>query len=166
MKYLGFAVLFIMTALPAMAAVSTKLESFNYWTAYTFQENGQSVCYVASKPISEKGDYTKRGEVMMFVTHRPAKGERNVVNIMAGYPYQDKSSVTVTIDGKEKFTLFTEGEMAWTPDQASDDKLVNAMKKGGKMDVVGFSRRGTQTTDTYSLSGISKALSRIDQACR
>ena len=40
------------------------------------------------------------------------------------------------------------------------------MQKGTRMTVVGKSRRGTVTTDTYSLSGISAALDAIAKECQ
>lgn len=46
-----------------------------------------------------------------------------------------------------------------------DRKLVKAMKAGSKMVVVGYSSRGTKTTDTYSLSGFTAAYNAISKAC-
>jgi hypothetical protein len=39
------------------------------------------------------------------------------------------------------------------------------MKKGKSMTVEGTSRRGTVSTDSYSLSGITAALDAITKAC-
>ena len=39
------------------------------------------------------------------------------------------------------------------------------MKKGNKMKVVGFSSRGTKTTDIYSLVGFSAAYTYISNLC-
>ena len=70
----------------------------------------------------------------------------------------------MNIDGKT-FKLFTRGDNAWAYDFAADRAIVAAMKAGQKMTVRGTSRRGTVTTDTYSLSGFSAALAAIDKAC-
>ena len=39
------------------------------------------------------------------------------------------------------------------------------MKKGRTMIVRGISRRGTTSTDTYSLKGVTAALQKIDALC-
>ncbi|MGB1026239.1 MAG: invasion associated locus B family protein, partial [Rhodospirillaceae bacterium] len=39
------------------------------------------------------------------------------------------------------------------------------MKRGRDMIVKGTSSRGTVTTDTYSLSGVTAAMNAIDKAC-
>ena len=44
--------------------------------------------------------------------------------------------------------------------------MIRAMKRGSKMTVVGTSSRGTKTTDTYSLSGFTKAKGVIDKNCK
>ena len=43
---------------------------------------------------------------------------------------------------------------------------VEAMKRGTEMVVRGISSRGTRTTDTYSLSGVTAAMNEIDKACK
>jgi hypothetical protein len=43
--------------------------------------------------------------------------------------------------------------------------FVAALKKGSKLVVHGTSSRGTKTTDTYSLSGVTAAMDAIDKAC-
>ena len=62
--------------------------------------------------------------------------------------------------------LFTNGDNAWAPDNATDKKLVETMKRGERMIVEGVSARGTKTKDTYSLSGFSSAYKAISQKCK
>ena len=54
---------------------------------------------------------------------------------------------------------------AWLPDSATEQKLIAAMRAGSTMTVKGTSKRGTNTTDKYSLSGAGAALDRINQEC-
>ena len=62
--------------------------------------------------------------------------------------------------------MFTDKDSAWieNPDQEND--LIEAMRKGTKMTVEGTSRRGTVTTDSYSLSGVTAALDAIAKECQ
>lgn len=134
------------------------------WTAYYFVENGQKVCYMTSTPITDAGNYTKRGDIAAFITHWPSKESKDVFSYVAGYPYKKNSDVNISIGGS-KFSLFTQGEMAWATDMDTDRRLINSIKKGSKMIVKGTSQRGTLTTDTYSLEGSTAAYNAITKAC-
>lgn len=151
---------------PALAqtAEPQSIGTFGNWQAVTFDEGGKKGCYITSKPTKEEGNYSQRGRVYVLVTHRPVDKSYDVVSFVAGYVYGDAGDVTVTIDQTE-FDLFTHEDSAWAPDAATDQGLVNAMKKGNGMVVRGKSSRGTPTTDTYSLSGFSKAYQAIAEAC-
>lgn len=83
---------------------------------------------------------------------------------MMGYPLQDNSKVNVVIDGRT-FVMFTKGNSAWVENAAEEPALVAAMKSGKAMSVNAKSRRGTETSYSYSLSGISAALKQIE-ACK
>lgn len=160
-----YAVTCLAAAVPALAAESRLLGAFDDWSAYQFAEKDGRVCYLYSVPQKSKGDYTKRGDTYIQVTHRVGERTRNVVSVTAGYPYKKDSEVTLTIDGK-KFSLFTDGDTAWAGDATADNTLVAAMQAGLKMIVVGTSSKGTLTTDSYSLSGFTAAHKAIDKACK
>jgi hypothetical protein len=81
-----------------------------------------------------------------------------------GYPFPAGNKVTVTI-GSDKFELFTKDEGAFVKKTEDEGRVIEAMKAGSAMKVQGRSARGTNTTDNYSLSGISDALERIAKEC-
>lgn len=134
------------------------------WMAYRFTENGNKVCYMASQPKTAKGNYSKRGDVFALITHRPAENTKNVFSYITGYTYKPDSEVTVTI-GSETFTLFTDSDRGWTPDDVTDQALTSALRKGSEMVVTGESSRGTKTTDTFSLKGTGAAYDAISKEC-
>jgi hypothetical protein len=140
------------------------LGEFGDWRAQTFTENGKPVCTAWSQPTNDEGDYSKRGAIYAYVTHRPAQKRLNEVQIVAGYRYKKGSEVHVRIGG-ETFKLFTRYDAAWARSPAVDRKLVGAMRRGNSMIVTGISGRGTDTTDTYSLKGITAAHDAINKAC-
>ncbi len=158
------AALFVVTS--AWAQQAPKLVGeFDDWSAYVFTEGADNkVCYMVSQPKSEEGNYTQRGDVFALITHRPAEDSLNVFSYIAGYSYKPESEVTVSI-GNQSFTLFTEGESAWTPDQVTDNKLADAIRRGNSVVVKGVSSRGTKTTDTFGLKGSSAAYKAISEAC-
>ncbi len=163
---ISLAALFGPTALhPVAQAQGIELVgTFGDWSAFQYSEDGNPTCYMSSEPSKASGDYTKRGDVFAFVTHRPAEKRIGEVSIVAGYPYQKDSAVEVAI-GKQTFELFTQDDGAWARDEARAKKLVQAMRKGNKMVVKGTSARGTLTTDTYSLRGFTKSYRAIGKAC-
>lgn len=151
-------------ATAASAQEPQRLERNGNWTAFVLKRGGGNVCYMASSPTKDEGDYKNRGEIFALVTNEPAANIRGEVSIVAGYTYRSDSRVTVQIGGAG-FDLFTSGDRAWTQGPEDDGPLVDAMIKGADMVVKGVSSRGTLTTDTYSLSGFTATKKAIDRAC-
>lgn len=148
----------------ASAAKPVLLGTYGDWAAYTFEENGNKVCYMASKPTKATGNYTKRGDIFALITHRPAEKSKNVFSYITGYTYKTNSDVTVMVDDK-RFTLFTHEDMAWTNTAKEDNALADALRKGSRMNIQGMSKRGTLTKDTISLRGSTAAHKAISSAC-
>lgn len=159
-----FCALAVLFAAGPAAAQAESLGVFGAWTVFAADVPGGKVCYMVAEPASAKGNYTRRGEVRAFVTHRPAAGARDVFSYETGYTYQEASKATVTIGGK-KFTLFTHENMAWADTTKDDAALARAIRAGSTMVVRGTSSRGTLTTDTFSLKGSSKAYKAMSDAC-
>lgn len=165
-KYVSFFLSAFLAFSVHAAGIPTEIGEYGDWVAYTYKEGKNTVCYMASAPKKDEGKYKSRGEIYAVVTHRPADKSYNVVNFVAGYSYKNNSKVIVKIGTTTFNNLFTNGDNAWAPDNATDKKLVEAMKRGQKMIVEGISSRGTKTKDTYSLSGFSGAYRAISAKCK
>jgi len=152
-----------------MAATAAKeptvLGEFNDWAAYAYKKDGGTVCYIVSQPKTSTPKGVKRDPVFFLVTHRTKDHVKDEVNTIIGYSFKKNSIAKVDIDGK-RFDLFTDNDGAWADSSAHDSQVVAAMKAGIKMKVTGTSDRGTVTVDTYSLSGVTAAMSKIDSACK
>lgn len=146
----------------APAVNGGQLGTFGDWEAYRDAREG--FCYAGSKPVKQEGRYTQRGDAFVLVTHRPKEKSFDVVSFDAGYVYKDGAEVTVLV-GPQSFTLFGQGEQAWARESNGDAQLVKAMRTGSTLVVKSTSSRGTATTDTYSLKGVSAALDAINKAC-
>ena len=165
---MGVAVSMVMLAgATAQAADPKRMLSEKNWEAFRVDDDQGRTCFISSLPTKSAGKYDpdNRGEARVFVSHGPGKAERNVVQFTAGYKHKKHSDVKVNIDGK-KFTLFTIEGRAYAESEEDDIAMIRAMKRGSKMTVVGTSSRGTKTTDTYSLSGFTKAKGVIDKNCK
>ena len=152
------------TAMPASAQELEFLGTFRDWHAFKFLENGNPVCYIATRPTREEGNYSRRGDVYLMVTHRPAENSRDVVSVITGYTYEPGSEVRAVI-ADQTFDLFTEDDTAWARDAETDNAIVQAMIRGVSLTVRGRSNRGTDTNDAYSLRGFTAARDEINEAC-
>lgn len=143
-----------------------RVGDFNAWSTYTTTEDGNRVCFIASSPTRSEGQYTRRGNVFSIVTLRPADDRDPEVSFIAGYTYQDDSTVEAVIDQEHSFALFTQEDAAWLPnEQGADRQMIDRLRAGLTMVVRGTSSRGTLTTDTYSLRGFMAAYDAMEQAC-
>ena len=112
------------------------------------------------KPVS-----VKRGDILMFVTFRPGQGDKGEISYTGGYPFAPGSTVRVDID-KKGFDLFSDGEWAWSSSKADDAALLAALKGGASAVVTAKSSKGTQTKDTFSLSGFTAAMAEAETRCK
>lgn len=172
-RFLAVGLLMIVTAGSAMAQPAaqgpkpTLIKQSSDWEAYTVDvAKGTKVCYVLSRPKQMlPGPDSRHGDVFFFISHRPKDGVRNEASLIVGYALKEGSEVTVDVDGN-KFGLFTKGDGAWVKDAADETRLLGALKSGKSMKVQATSSRGTNSTYTFSLSGVSAGIQAIDQACK
>ncbi len=141
------------------------IDVFDAWSAFSLKQEGKSVCYIGSEPIKSDGKYSKRGDVLFLVTHRPADKQTGVINFQAGYPFKAGTDVKLIL-GDTSYSLFTNGQDAWALDAKSDQAIVRALIKGAIMILKGTSTRGTKTTDTFSLKGFTAAYKAASKACK
>jgi Invasion associated locus B (IalB) protein len=161
-------VLAVLMATPAVG--QTRVDAKKDWSIFEAGEGAQKVCWIVSQPKSTsatRGGQTvevNRGDIFLMVAVRPADNVRNEVSFLAGYPFKEGSNVTVTV-GSNDYTLFTNGENAWTQSGAEDDQITAAFRAGSEARVVGESSRGTTTRDVFSLSGFTAALDSARERC-
>ncbi|MBO3762508.1 hypothetical protein J5J10_00415 [Ciceribacter sp. L1K23] len=145
----------------AIAQSPTRIEQFKAWGAYSYKANGGTVCYVLAVPTAKEPASVNHGDIFFIVSQRPGQNISYEPQAMMGYPLKEASKVNVSIDGKN-FVMFTKDTAAWVENAAEEPALVSAMKSGRSMSVKATSARGTATSYTYSLSGISAALQKIE----
>lgn len=141
-----------------------KLGTFKDWQAFTYKAPDSKVCFAFSEPKSSKSSReAKRGPIRFIVTNYPGRKVAGQISTIIGYPFKEGTQVKLEIDDKS-FTLFPVGDTAWA--EKDDAAIVEAMKAGTTLKVSGTSWKGTETTDSYSLAGISAAIDEIDSSCK
>ncbi len=154
----------VVAAGPAFAQEPDHLGTFTDWEAATYKAPDSKVCFAYSVPKKTKASRkVDRGEVRFIVTNYPGRKVKGQVSTIIGYPFKEGSAVKLKIDDTE-FDLYPVTDMAWAGD--NDKEIVDAMKNGKAMTLAGTSWKGTETTDSYSLDGISAAVKKIDEACK
>ena len=158
-------VLVLALAAPATAQEATNLGTFNDWTAWKGSDVNGEMCYISSTPQQTAPEGVNRSPIHFLVIHRKGLGTKNEVQTLIGYPFNTtNANASATIDGKS-YPMVTEGEAAWLASAGDEPGFVTALKGGAQLVVRGTSQRGTETTDTYSLSGVTAAMGEIDKAC-
>ncbi len=148
----------------APANAATLVKSFKDWSVFSHADKPKKICFAASQPKRTLPKGANRDAIYFYVSAWPDDGIKTEVSIRLGYPVRAKVPVRVTI-GKEQFSLFAKGDKAYVNDSTDELKLIDAMKKGSTMTVQATSQRGTRTSDSYSLRGISDALKGLQNSC-
>jgi hypothetical protein len=147
------------------ASATDLLGNYGAWDAYKSKEAPGVVCYVVAEPQAKEPASARRDPVFLVINTWPSKNVRQQPNIQIGYPFKDGSTAEVQI-GSDKFTFFTQGENAWLRTIDEETRFVASLRAGAEARIQGTSRRGTLTTDTYVLKGISAALDKAEEGCK
>ena len=149
------------------SASAVLLGQFGDWGAYKATPDGKPVCFALSKPTSAVTDPAGRNRdpSYAFVSTRPAEKVKNEVSVIVGYPQKPGHDASATI-GSASYVMYTQNDGAWVKNAAEEAQMVAAMRRGSELVIKSESTRGTKTTDTYSLKGISDALDKVAEECK
>jgi invasion protein IalB len=150
-------------------AQATLLGQYGDWGAYTASPGGQKVCFALSKPTASSDIPPNRRNaanvVYLFISTRPAEKVSNEISVLVtGYAFKPNSEASVAIGGTS-FAMYTQNDGAWVKNAADETKMLDTMRKSADVVIKATTSRGTQTTDTFSLKGISQAVDRASQEC-
>ncbi|MCZ2327947.1 invasion associated locus B family protein [Bartonella sp. F02] len=155
--FVAASMMILITAGAVQAQAPSRLHQFDAWGVYSYISPENTICYVLSLPLSSHPTTVNHGDNFFLVTKRSHSPISFEPQFLAGYKFKEGSTVTVTI-GKRDFEFFTKGSSAWLASPEVEKQFVAAMRSGLHMMVKAISKRGTHTTYTYSLKGISAAL--------
>ena len=135
-----------------------------------FVESNPKECWAVTAPketVNTKGGKVvsvRRGQILLFVFHRPGNDVKGQVAFTGGYPFAKDRPITLNIDGVD-FELSVDGEWAWPASEAEDAKITTSMKRGASAVVTAQSSRGTITEDSFSLLGFTAAMEDAERRC-
>lgn len=155
----------MLAAAPAFAfaagptALGPNAGQYGQWTAATYGQGSDKVCYAFTAPQSSTPAMQGRGKVMLTVSER--KSASNEVSVTSGYDYPKNAKVQLTV-GNSVFPLYTQRNVAF----AADGKgAVTAFRIANAAVVTSSGPQG-DVTDQFSLDGFSAAYHAIVAACR
>ena len=137
------------------------------WTVYVEEEPVQ--CWVVAEPAASENTRdgevvdVRRGTTVFFISFWPEQNRFGEVSFTGGYPF-DEGSVRIEVAGA-RFDMITEGEMAWAASPAADAQIITAMRNAETVAVIGRSTRGTDTLDTFDLTGFAAAIDDAQVRC-
>src|SRR5205807_8628361 len=148
-------------------AEPTLIGQFGTWGAYTATPKGKKVCCALAKPAPSKTTPPNRPRdpAYAFVSTRPAEKVSNEVSVKIGYALKPGSESTLEVGGAS-YAMYTQGDGLWIKNAAEEERMVDAMRKASDAVVKGVSAKGAETTDTFSLKGLSQALDKLAQDCK
>lgn len=149
----------------ALGAEAKNLGNFNYWSAWQSTDANGVICYVSSTPQKMLPTSVDHGQVNFLVINRKGLGTRNEVQSLMGYELRGDPAPVATVDGKS-YKMVIEGKAAWLASAADEPTFVASMKSGKELSVTATSKRGTNTSYSYSLSGVTAALKALDDKCK
>ncbi len=121
-------------------------------------------CFIGSSPISSDIPVGKKRGKTYVLVYRINRNPDAIVQIEAGYPYDQNKIVEVKID-KTLYKFSSEEETPETAWTDKDKEVIYAMKKGIELTIFGISSRGTKTIDTYTLNGFTSAYNKLINDC-
>ena len=141
-----------------------KLGKHKDWETYVINSASGKVCFAQSKPVLQAPKNNPR-EARLFISFRPGENIANEISITSGYDYNNKNSVTA-ISGKNKYKFdIIQESFAWITDSKFENRMIKTMKKGSRIMVKAHNKKGSQTTDHYSLLGFTKAYKATKANC-
>ena len=154
-------------AAPAGDSQPNLLGQYGDWGAYTASPGGKKVCFAIAKPASSvtTPPGRPRNPIFMFISTRPADKVTNEVSIIIGYPFKPGADASLEV-GSTAYGLYTQQDGGWIKNATEEAQAVDAMRGGQSAAVKGTSAKGTQSSDTFSLKGLSQALDRVAQDCK
>ncbi len=166
--------------------------TFGDWNVFVGEVGKGRICYTLAQPKSREPTSLKRDPGYAFISDRPAEGVRNEVSFIMGFDVSGGADAAesktdakpsekptksvaksktpaalapVALVDQAPFEMLTKGGNLWVKNAAREGALITEMRKGVKLVIKAASLRGHQSIDTYSLTGFSQAMDRLQKEC-
>lgn len=149
----------------AALAEPQALATFKDWSVFVHETGSDRVCFAAAEASDKSPKSVNHGDIFFLVATWKSGAAANQPSFRVGYNLQEAPAPTIRI-GNEKWDMYVSENESFIESAASEQSLVAAMRRGADMKISAMSSRGTATNYVVSLSGISAALDRAQDACK
>lgn len=172
------------------ASKPSLVATFGDWNVFVGEVGKGRICYTLAQPKSRVPAGLNRDPGYAFISDRPAEGVRNEVSFIMGFDVSPgaggadstseakpapksrtkartsaASGPVALVDDASSFEMLPKGGDLWVKNAAKEGALIAEMRKGAKLTIKAASLRGHQSIDTYSLTGFSQAMERLQKEC-
>lgn len=146
-------------------AKRTSLAIYGPWGVFE-DSRPERNCFAIATPDDTQASRSgiSRGDTYISISSWPGRKIEGQFFWAAGFPIDDDKSVELKV-GETRFRLLPSGSSAWAADPATDKRILAALRGGATARITSVSRRGTQLTDSFDLTGLSAAVDSARQAC-
>ena len=148
----------------ANAAEPQAVAAFKDWHVFVREVDGDKVCFAATEAKDKSPSNVTHGDVFFLVASWKSGAAKNQPSLMTGYNLKDSPAPSIRIDS-EKWRMYSSENEAFIEAAVDEQRLVSAMRRGANMNVSAVSGRGTATSYTISLQGVTAALERVEKEC-
>ncbi|HEY8613444.1 MAG TPA: invasion associated locus B family protein [Roseomonas sp.] len=136
----------------SQASGPQRLGAFQDWTAATYQEGNNKICYAFTRMEG-------RQNALLTVTHRPQGRDQVALRIGRSFPRNAEVKVDV---GNNDLDFYTSGDNAFARNGRA---AVAAFRSGREATAKSPAPNNRSTTETFSLSGFTAAYEAISKEC-
>lgn len=165
MRHLTAAIVTLLASAAAQDSKPQQIATYRDWMVFTYETGGDRICYAVTEPKDVSPTSANHGDVFFSVATWRSGAATHQPSFMAGYELQEGSEPSVRI-GSDRWEMFSSAKEGFIESPRQEERLVDAMRRGREMLVSATSARSTATNYNFSLLGVSKALERVEDACR
>ena len=142
-----------------------KIGKFKDWEVMITSDATGKICFAQSSPVLQTPKKNKR-DARLFITFRPSEKISNEISATAGYEF-NKNNTVLASSGNNKFKFdIKQQRFAWMTSNKKEKIMIKIMKKGSRIMLTGYNKKGSQTIDHYSLLGFTKAYNKAKDSCK
>jgi invasion protein IalB len=138
--------------------------TFGDWKALTTGKDKQKVCYALAQPNQRLPAKLKRDPGYLFISNRTGDGAKGEIAFKMGFAPKAGQEDQLVI-GTTTFVVIGTGESVFLKNPAQEAQVIDLMKKAATVTIKVTSARGNETTDRYSMNGLTKALEAVGKEC-
>ena len=137
----------------AFANTPRSTGKYKNWESFVAETEKGKICFAQTVPTKRAPGAIQRDQSKLFVTFRPGENIKDEVSVTSGHDY--KSSTVTASSGKKRYSFFSQKNFAWLLDDREEKNFIKLMKKATNLIVKARTTKGAETTDHYSMMGLS-----------